>query len=89
MNVGFQEADLLSAKMQRILREASSLDVLEDYNTEYQGEWRRLLGVTGGLQPSSTAKPWVLQHRAAILPCLPSSGADLQALAAQLDLKLT
>ena len=89
MNLGFREADVLAPKLHKILREAASLEVLEDYNTEQQVEWRKLFGLTGGLQPSGTPKPWVLQHRAAILPCLPSYGADLQTLAAQLSLKLT
>jgi hypothetical protein len=89
MNLGFREAEVLTTKLHKVLREAAFLEVLEDYNTEQQAEWRALLGLTGGLQPTGNPKPWILQHRADILPCLPSCGADLQTLAAQLSLKLT
>ena len=88
MNLGIFEAEVLSTKLQRILREAAPLDLLHSYDADQQEQWKRLLGVTGGLTPVGETAPWVVEHAADILPCLPSYGTDLQALAAQLDLKL-
>jgi 2-polyprenyl-6-methoxyphenol hydroxylase-like FAD-dependent oxidoreductase len=88
MNLGFFEADVLGAKLQKILREAAPLSLLQSYNEEQEAQWRRLLGLSGGLTPAGQPRPWVLQHSGDILPCLPSYGTDLQALVGQVDLKL-
>jgi len=78
----------LGAKLQKILREAAPLSLLQSYNEDLEAQWHRLLGLSGGLTPAGQPHPWVLQHSPDILPCLPSYGTDLQALAGQLDLKL-
>jgi 2-polyprenyl-6-methoxyphenol hydroxylase-like FAD-dependent oxidoreductase len=86
MNLGFFEADALGSVLQKILREAGSLDLLEAYDRDFQNEWRALLGLSGGLKPLGQASPWATQHGAKILPCLPGHGTDLAELAGQLGL---
>jgi len=88
MNLGFAEADHLGSKLQKVLREAAPLELLQSYDADHQAIWRRLLGLNGGLTPAGQPLPWVVQHAPDILPCLPAYGTDLQALAGQLDLKL-
>ena len=88
MNVGISEAATLAATLRRILREKAPLNLLETCNREWQDEWRRLLGLTGGLKPRDETTPWVRERRARILSCLPASHEDLAPLAGQLKLDL-
>jgi 2-polyprenyl-6-methoxyphenol hydroxylase-like FAD-dependent oxidoreductase len=86
MNMGFCEAEALSSALRKILRQGGALSLLENHDQTQQTEWRALLGLTGGLKPRSQATPWVAQHCARILPCLPAYGQDLVKLAGQLEL---
>jgi 2-polyprenyl-6-methoxyphenol hydroxylase-like FAD-dependent oxidoreductase len=86
MNRAFSEGETLAGMIREILRGAAPLTSLEAYNRDHQAEWRRLLGLTGGLQAGRDTDPWVRDRRARILSCLPASGADLGSLARQLGL---
>lgn len=88
MNVGFREANELAGIMAGVLENGEALGRLETYNTHWQSEWRRLLGLNGGLQPTETAGPWIAKHADHLLSCLPASGDDLLTAAAQLGLRL-
>jgi 2-polyprenyl-6-methoxyphenol hydroxylase-like FAD-dependent oxidoreductase len=89
MNAGLIEADALAERLTQVLRGHAALATLATYDQEGQANWRRLLGITGGLKPGSTTGDWVRERRARILPCLPASGAeDLAALAGQLGLDI-
>lgn len=87
MNMGFGEGAALSSMVHKILRENGSPELLEGYDRDQQSAWRGLLGLAGGLKPRSNASNWVAQRSARILPCLPAYGADLDALAGQLQLE--
>jgi 2-polyprenyl-6-methoxyphenol hydroxylase-like FAD-dependent oxidoreductase len=86
MNVGMAEAASLTGALRRILREKAPVSLLETCDREWQAEWRRLLGLTGGLKPRNEASPWVRERRGRILSCLPASHEDLEPLAGQLRL---
>jgi 2-polyprenyl-6-methoxyphenol hydroxylase-like FAD-dependent oxidoreductase len=86
MNVGMGEAVTLAGSLRRILREKAPLNLLETCDHEWQAEWRRLLGLTGGLKPRNDTVPWLRERRGRILSCLPSSHEDLAPLAGQLGL---
>ena len=86
MNVGMAEAVSLAGALRRILREKAQMSLLEACEREWQGEWRRLLGLNGGLKPGNETSPWVRERRARILSCLPASHEDLAPLAGQLRL---
>jgi 2-polyprenyl-6-methoxyphenol hydroxylase-like FAD-dependent oxidoreductase len=86
MNVGMAEAVTLAGSLQRILREKAPLSLLETCELEWQAEWQRLLGLTGGLRPRNETSPWVRERRARILSCLPASHEHLAPLAGQLGL---
>jgi 2-polyprenyl-6-methoxyphenol hydroxylase-like FAD-dependent oxidoreductase len=86
MNVGMAEAATLAGSLRRILREKAPLNLLETCDHELQAEWRRLLGLTGGLKPRTDTAPWVRERRGRILSCLPASHEDLAPLAGQLRL---
>lgn len=86
MNVGLSEAAALAGAIRRVLREKAPLSALEDYDREWQGEWRRLLGVAGGLKPGKETSSWVKERCGRILPCLPASHEELPRLAGQLGL---
>ena len=86
MNVGLAEASALAGALRKVLREKAPLSVLEACDREWQGEWRRLLGLAGGLKPGTETSPWVRERCGRILPCLPASHEDLPRLAGQLGL---
>jgi 2-polyprenyl-6-methoxyphenol hydroxylase-like FAD-dependent oxidoreductase len=88
MNVGMGEAVSLAGALGRILREKAPLSLVAACDQEWQAEWRRLLGLTGGLKPRSDTGPWVRERRGRILSCLPASHEDLAPLAGQLGLDL-
>jgi 2-polyprenyl-6-methoxyphenol hydroxylase-like FAD-dependent oxidoreductase len=84
MNVGLAEAATLAGALRKVLREKSPLEGLAACDRDWQGEWRRLLGLTGGLKPRKEASPWARERSGRILPCLPASNEDLPRLASQL-----
>jgi len=86
MNVGMAEAASLAGALRRVLREQAPLHLLETCDREWRAEWRRLLGLTGGLKPRKETSPWVQERRGRILSCLPASHEDLGPLAGQLGL---
>ncbi len=86
MNVGLREGKELADIMAKILAGEGSMEQLEQYNQQRQTEWRGLLGLEGGITASAQADPWVRQIATRLLPCLPASGADLTAMAAQIGL---
>jgi 6-methylpretetramide 4-monooxygenase / 4-hydroxy-6-methylpretetramide 12a-monooxygenase len=86
MNVGMAEAASLTGALRRILREKAPVGLLETCDREWQAEWRRLLGLTGGLKARNETSPWVRERRGRILSCLPASHEDLEPLAGQLRL---
>ncbi|MGO8929664.1 MAG: FAD-dependent oxidoreductase [Limisphaerales bacterium] len=86
MNVGLAEAATLAGTLRRVLREKAPLSVLETCDREWQGEWRRLLGLAGGLKAGKETNPWVRERCGRILPCLPASHEELPQLAGQLGL---
>ena len=88
MNVGMAEAAALARTLRKILRDKAALNLLETCHRDWQEEWRRLLGLTGGLKPRSETSPWVRERRARILSCLPASHEDLARLAGQIGLDL-
>lgn len=87
MNAGFGEAELLAGALKKILREQARLEVLDDYNQQSRNEWRRLLGLTGGLTARNGTEPWIRERGARLLPCLPGIGKALTGLADQLGLE--
>jgi 2-polyprenyl-6-methoxyphenol hydroxylase-like FAD-dependent oxidoreductase len=86
MNVGLREAGDLAQRLARILKENASLDLLAEYQKQRLAEWSMLLGQSGGLVATPMASKWVANNRRRILTCLPGSGPELLALAAQLGL---
>ncbi len=88
MNAGFLEAEQLTGLMRKILRQEASLSSLGIYEQQQTAQWRRLLGLSGGLKPRSDTDAWLKDKVARILPCLPGSGPDVARLAQQLKLDL-
>ena len=86
MNVGLAEGAALAGVLRRILREKAPLSALEECAGEWQAEWRRLLGLAGGLKAGTETNPWVREHCDRLLSCLPASHEDLPRLAGQLGL---
>jgi 2-polyprenyl-6-methoxyphenol hydroxylase-like FAD-dependent oxidoreductase len=86
MNVGMCEAASLAARLEKVLRGGAPLTSLQDYDREWQAEWGRLLGLSGGLTLRSNTAEWVRRRLPRLLSCLPGSGEDLVFLANQLAL---
>ena len=75
MNVGLREADDLAERLVRVLRPGAPAGLLDEYDASRAAEWRDLFGVN---TPYGS-------RCALLLPCLPASGADLEALLSQLN----
>lgn len=86
MNVGLQEAYDLATAIADALSDRGTCDPFARYNRERLETWSFLLGLNGRLRADSEAEPWIRRHVARMLPCLPASGDDLMALAAQVGL---
>ncbi|HYX24557.1 MAG TPA: FAD-dependent monooxygenase [Thermoanaerobaculia bacterium] len=84
MNLGLVEARDLARRLASILREDYPLSLLDRYDATHHAEWRRLLG--GQAAPGPDATPWVREHAASLLPCIPASGPDLAILLGQIGL---
>ena len=87
LNAGFAEAEQLAGILTKILHEEAPMAALETYERERQMDWRRLLGLTGGLRAKNGSDAWVQKRSARLLSCLPASGEDLPRLAGQLGLE--
>jgi 2-polyprenyl-6-methoxyphenol hydroxylase-like FAD-dependent oxidoreductase len=74
MNVGLREADDLADRLVRVLRQRDSVGLLEEYDASRAAEWRSLFGAHS---PYGS-------RRSLLLPCVPASGDDLEALLGQL-----
>ncbi|HKO93578.1 MAG TPA: NAD(P)/FAD-dependent oxidoreductase [Polyangiaceae bacterium] len=86
MNRGFVEAselaDVISGKLQGAPAAAGGL---ERFERTQQTEWRRLLGL--GVRVVSQGRLSAVEG-AQLVPCLPASGRDLDALLGQLELRI-
>ena len=88
MNVGLHEARDLALRMSEVLKGDAPPEALDSYSSRWLAEWRTLHGIDGGLKPNPGADPWVKEHAAALLSCLPAHGVELGKLAGQLKLGL-
>jgi len=88
LNVGLQEADTLAGLLAARLRGGGpeAERDLEEWDGHWRREWRRLLGLDGGLEVTESTPEWLRQRAHQILPCLPGFGKDLERLAGQLRL---
>ncbi len=86
MNVGLSEAHELAWRLSGIVRQVGAGSQLEEFDRRRRAEWRFLLGLEGGLVANG-AEPWVAQNASRLLPCVPSTGIELDALVGQLGLK--
>lgn len=89
MNVGLLEADDLTHRIARIIRDGASPDLLEEYNGRQLAEWRRLLGIGAIAQPLSHTSPWIAQNAARIVATLPATGEHQTALLRQVGLAVS
>ncbi len=87
MNVGLREGYDLAHRIHAVLREGASNELLQQYEHERHAEWRFLLGVEGGLEPTEGTDPWITARADRLVPCLPASGNDLRTLASQVGLE--
>ncbi len=88
MNVGFHEAYDLARRMTDILRKGASLELLRYYNEERSREWKMLLGITNRLRTRPDTPAWAHRLALRLVPSLPASGRDLNALLEQVGLRL-
>jgi 2-polyprenyl-6-methoxyphenol hydroxylase-like FAD-dependent oxidoreductase len=75
MNVGLREADDLADRLVRVLRRSGPVELLEQYDASRAEEWRQLFREHA---PDGN-------RQSLLLPCLPASGSDLEALLGQLQ----
>lgn len=86
VNVGLREGHDLAARIANAVRNGDE-ESLADYEVQRLAEWRVLLGLSGQLEGLPGVDPWVEEHRARILPCLPACGPDLDVLLKQIKLE--
>jgi 2-polyprenyl-6-methoxyphenol hydroxylase-like FAD-dependent oxidoreductase len=86
MNVGLAEAHDLVRRIAKCTKPGGTLDELEQYGTESQREWQKLLGVNVSFDLLPQAPRWLAQLARRIVPALPVSGFDLEWILGQLGL---
>jgi len=84
MNVGLSEGAELAGIIAGVLHGAEPAETLELFGYRRAVEWRRLLELDGGLEPSAEADPWLATHARRLLATIPASGPDLDALVGRL-----
>lgn len=88
MNEGLHEAHDVGSRLARVLKAQAPRSLLEQYELERRATWKQLLGITPAVSPGTKVETWVAERAERILPCVPASGGDLQALLAQIGLEL-
>jgi 2-polyprenyl-6-methoxyphenol hydroxylase-like FAD-dependent oxidoreductase len=88
MNVGLREANDLADAVAAFIEGKGSAK-LERYQEERQQEWRFLLGLKGGLAPTSGVDPWLATRADRLISCMPASGSDLHKLARQMGFEVS
>jgi len=88
MNVGLREARDLAGRVASILAGSEPLAELETYERERRTEWESLLQIGTRIEAGPGAPEWAREHAERLLPCLPASGDQLEAILAQAGLGL-
>ena len=88
MNSGLVEARELAARMARILRAGDSPSLLQEFASETQAAWERLLDAGQRVRALPAANSWVREARARIVASIPASGDDLEPLLKQIGLTI-
>jgi 2-polyprenyl-6-methoxyphenol hydroxylase-like FAD-dependent oxidoreductase len=86
MNSGLLEARELASRISQIQRAAGAPSLLEQFASETQETWVRLLDADRVVRALPGADPWVRQNGARILACMPASGDELEPLLQQIGL---
>jgi 2-polyprenyl-6-methoxyphenol hydroxylase-like FAD-dependent oxidoreductase len=89
MNAGLVEAADLAERMAQVARSGSGRDVLDNYGAEHSREWHKLLGVNVGFDLLPHAPPWLAAHARSLVPALPASGVELEAILERIGLRLS
>jgi 2-polyprenyl-6-methoxyphenol hydroxylase-like FAD-dependent oxidoreductase len=84
MNGGLTEAHDLVALMAGCLQNGQAVASLEQLGATREREWQKLLGFHVLFEASPSAPAWLREQARRILPALPVSGSDLQAVLRQL-----
>ena len=88
MNVGLREAHELAWRAAEIVESGGEDGLLVDYESERQGEWRRLLGLGGAIEITASAPAWVARGADRLITCLPVSGDELSAMGRRIGLAM-
>lgn len=86
MNAGMHEARALAIAIHKILRQDASSSLLDAYARQTHETWEQLLD-PHALKAGSGMDPWMAQNVKRLLPCLPATGEDFDAIGRQLHLQ--
>jgi 2-polyprenyl-6-methoxyphenol hydroxylase-like FAD-dependent oxidoreductase len=86
MNSGVFEARELATRLARILHAGAEPTLLDDFGAAMRDAWRAFLGGARSMGALPVADGWLRQHAGKIVGAIPASGADVDALLAQLGL---
>ncbi len=87
MNVGFTEAEELARLAADVVRGDASPETLDACGASQREQWQDLLGLGRRVEATGGAADWARQAVDRIVPLIPASGADLEALLGQIGLK--
>jgi len=87
MNSGFEEVARLTAAMADKLRGTVSDSIFASYESDRLEDLRLLVESERAVRPTSATDPWVAQHFARLVECLPACGDELVQLLPQLALE--
>ncbi len=84
MTGGLREGRDLATRLAAVLRDAVAAGTLETYADAQVAEWKRLLGSEAAPEATERTPAWARARQARIVPLLPGSGSDLEAMLEQL-----
>jgi 2-polyprenyl-6-methoxyphenol hydroxylase-like FAD-dependent oxidoreductase len=87
LNVGLREGSDLARYVSDSIRGIVTRDVFALYERQRQREWRRLLGIGLDVRHGPRAPTLLRPYLVRLIPCLPASGAELDAVMARLDVR--
>jgi pentachlorophenol monooxygenase len=89
MNVGLVEATEAAWRLAHVILASAPRELLASYDKMCRLEWQHLLQLSAAPPLPPIADPWLRENLRDLLPCIPASGADLDAILRELGTAAT
>jgi 2-polyprenyl-6-methoxyphenol hydroxylase-like FAD-dependent oxidoreductase len=84
MNVGLFEATEVAWRLAHVILASAPTELLDSYDKASRAEWQHLLQLSQAPPLPPAADAWIQENLKTLIPCLPASGAELDAILREL-----